>query len=316
MLKSTKIILKKVVELGGKTREISCDRGVHEIEYKNKSFIITEKFKVNKNSVGYGKLTKFKDVTAFLLTEAGINNPQTVVVNEDDDLSKMKKEISRLKYPIVVKDNEGTCSRGVFVDIATSKEAVEVLGREISKYGAMLAQEMIFGKEYRMLVLDGRIIGGMEMIPPFIIGDGAKTVAELMKEKQKNSKMRTKLTKALEKTLAQQQEAFSSVPKKGKQVFIRKKSSLAEGGSVVDVTEKIHPSFSELLTRASSAVNLSLAGIDIICQDATKDINLQAYSILEINGKPDLYIHYPPFVKNKIDVVKEIMDFIVEKKLS
>jgi len=51
-----------------------------------------------------------------------------------------------------------------------------------------VAQEMVFGKEYRVLVFGEKVIGALEMIHPHIIGDGVSTVSKMIKEKQSDTK--------------------------------------------------------------------------------------------------------------------------------
>jgi cyanophycin synthetase len=225
--------------------------------------------------------------------------------------NKAQKQLAKLTYPIIIKDAKGSRSRGLFAFIKTECEALAVLARELPRYGSMIAQEMVFGREYRVLVLGERVIAVLEMIPPYVIGDGTRNVKELIEKKQKN-KQQTVLNRKLEEILADQKVTLKTVLKKGQKIFFKKNSSLDEGGETLDVTDLLHKKIVPICAAASRVVGRNLVGIDIICDNIATDPDKQDFNILEINSKPDLYIHYYPTRGNKQDVVKKIINFMLK----
>jgi cyanophycin synthetase len=157
------------------------------------------------------------------------------------------------------------------------------------------------------------IIGALELVPPSVVGDGESSVNQLIKEKQKMTKSETERNTNLKNLLGDQGESLSSIPEKNKKVFIKNCSCLAEGGMIVDCTEKVNDKIREICVDASMASRLSLAGIDILCDDIEKSPKKQNFTIIEVNGKPDLYIHHNPTNGKPRNVTKEIVEFIVEK---
>jgi cyanophycin synthetase len=175
----------------------------------------------------------------------------------------------------------------------------------------MIAQEMVFGREYRLLVLDEKIIGGLEMIPPFAVGDGVSTIRKIIEEKQNSTEKRTEFDEKLEQILKEQNFTLESIMTKNEIAYIKKSSCLAEGGEMTDVTDIVHGDIEKICVAASKVVGKHLVGIDVMCDDVSKSPTEQSFHIIEINGKPDLYIHYNPTHGKVRNVVEDIVKFMV-----
>lgn len=313
MIKNPPIIKQVVEEMGGKIEKIVPERGCFYIKIKGEKIFVSRKFQISVNFLSGKGATAFKDVTYHLLNENGIPTPKTVcfykkTFNEKD----LKKKLNLLKYPIVIKDADGSNSKGVFVNIKTINEAENIIVRELNNYSRLIAQEMVFGKEYRVLILSNKAIGVLEMIPPRIFGDGKSTVKELIDKKQAKTHKKTKFNENLDKILFDQGVNLNSVLEKEKEIFIKINSCLAEGGEMRDATELINDKIELFCANAAEAVGKCLAGIDIICEDISKSPDEQNFTILEINGKPDLYIHYKPTYGKTRNVIKDIITFILK----
>lgn len=299
--------------MGGTVREIIPDRGIFEIKIKGVEFFLARKFSLSKSPLLGREATKFKDLTYILLRKHSLPTPKTVCFYKKSFAAKKaKRALGGLKYPIIIKDAEGSNSQGIFANIHNAEEGMRVLSREISRFPRLLAQEMVFGKEYRALVLDKKVIAALELIPPRVFGDGRSSVEQLISTKQKRTERKTPLNFALKTILKEQGFSLKSVPKKRSVIYLRKNSSLAEGGETRDVTRAVHKEAKKICVTLADITGKYLIGIDIICEDISRDPRKQSFNILEINGKPDIYIHYNPTLGKTRDVVKKIIDFIVK----
>ncbi len=315
MIKNPPIIKKVVLEMGGTIKKIIPERGCFLIEYKEEKIFFSRKFQIASDFLSGRLLTAHKDLTLIALNKYNLPTPKSACFYKKSlTPQKIKHGLAQLNYPIVIKDSDGSNSRGVFVDIKNISEAKKIIMKEIDKYPCLIAQEMVYGKEFRVLILENKAIGVLEMIPPRVFGNGKDTVQELIEKKQLKLSQKTALDDSLKKILKNQNLKLNSIPKKDQLVYIKKNSCLAEGGETMDLTEKIHPEIEKICTKASRAVGKNLAGIDIICDDITKHPDEQKINILEINGKPDLYIHYNPTHGKTRNVIKEIIEFIVRLK--
>lgn len=315
MIKNPPIIKKIIKKMGGMVKEIIPERGIFQVNIKGAEFLMARKFSLAKNPLLGRETTKFKDLTYFLLKKHSLPTPETVCFYKKSfDLKKAKRKLELFKYPIIIKDAEGSNSQGIFANIKTVSKGLTILKKEIGRFPRLIAQEMVFGKEYRVLVLNNKAIAALELIPPRIFGDGKNSVKKLINIKQRHTEKKTPLDFNLKNILRDQGFSLQSIPERGSIINIRKNSSLAEGGETQDVTHAIHGDIEKICIEAADVVGKYLVGIDVICEDISKSLRKQAFNILEINGKPDIYIHYNPSHGKTRDVVKKIVNFILKMK--
>jgi len=315
MIKNLSLIRKIVNEMGGVTEKIIPERGCFYIKIGGEKIFVSRKFKITRSSIVGKELTAFKDLTYFILEKEGIPTPKTRCFYrrtlEKDDIDK---KLSDLSYPIVIKDSDGSNSRGVFVNIPDLEAAKKILTKQINTFPRLIAQEMVFGREFRILMLRHKAIGVLEMIPPRIFGDGKSTVDELILKKQTPPLKKTSRDEVLDEILKKQGVSLKSIPKKGKEIFIKKNSCLAEGGETRDVTDIINDDIVSLCAKAGKLTENYLVGIDLMCDDIRVSPDDQKLSIIEINGKPDLYIHYNPTHGQTRNVIRDIIEFIIDMR--
>lgn len=312
MKKNLKVIKESVESAGGKIESLKTKRDCWRIDYKNKTFYIEGKFRIFKTVLDTTFLAKFKDLTCEIFKREGFSYPKTLVVNESHSNKEIMEMLKNIQPPFVLKDVAGSLSLGVFTNISSKKKALDILQRELKNYKKMLIQETVSGKEYRVLVLEDKVLGVLQMIPPYVIGDGKKSVLFLIEEKQKRTKNKILQEDNLIKLLEDQKESLESIPEKGKKVFLKGRSCLAEGGETIDMTDKINSQIVAECTRLASACGLALAGIDLFCDDIALPIEKQNFYFIEINSSPDLYMHYCPNFGKPRDVVRMILDYIVK----
>lgn len=313
MIKNILLIKKVVEEMGGTFEDVLPERGCYYIHLRDKSFLIKRKFRIAKNFISIVEATAYKDLTYTLLRRCSLPTPTTVFFfRKNFRREEVKEKLADIKFPIIIKDSAGSNSQGIFPYIKNLGEAQSIINEEILNFRSLIAQEMIFGKEYRVLMLNGRVIGALEMIPPRIFGNGKDTIEQLIQEKQKHTRRKTPLDRALKRILKEQGFSLEYILADGETASIRKSSSLAEGGETRDVTDLVNKKVVSVCAKASDAIGHSLAGIDLICDNISLDPSAQTFGILEINGKPDIYIHYSPNHGKPRNVVRDIINFILK----
>lgn len=313
MIKNPPIIKKVVRAMGGTIEEFAPERGCFYINIYGKRILIERKMSLIRESSVSHRMTAYKDLTDRLLREYGLPTPDTKYFYKR--LFKKETAIEKLrllKYPIIIKDAKGSNSKGIFPLIENVDDALLTIESQLPRYGSLIAQHMVFGKEYRLLVLNEKVIAALEMIPPYIVGDGKSTVKELIEKKQQKTASETAFDEKLKKILTDQNTSLESIPNDTVKIFIKKNSSLAEGGEMADSTDMVHPEIQRLCVKASKAVGRYLSGVDVICENIAIEPKQQSFNILELNGNPDLYIHYKPSHGQSRDVVRDIVRFMVE----
>lgn len=313
MQKNLSLIKKTVLEMGGSIEEFIPERGCFYINFLGKRILIENKISLSRQSSVSRQLTRCKDITYKLLQTHNLPTPHTeCFYKRTYEPEVARQKLNTLSYPIIIKDAQGSHSKGIFPFVKNPDEAFLLIEKELPHYRSMIAQEMIYGKEYRLLFLDTKIIGALEMIPPYVMGNGISTLQELIKEKQKTTEKKTLFDKVFTKIITDQDYTLESIIPKDIIVHIKRSSSLAEGGETRDVTSKVHKEIEKICALASKAVGKSLVGIDIICDDISQGPSQETFSILEINGKPDLYIHYNPHHGQTRNVIRDIIEYMIE----
>lgn len=313
MIKNPPIIKKIVLAMGGTIEEFIPERGCFYIKVLGKRIFIERKISINRRSFSSVRMSKCKDITHKLLKEYSLPTPETECFYKKTYTQKDAiKSLQKLTYPIIIKDAQGSNSKGIFPFIHTPEEALQILENQLPNYRSMIAQQMVFGREFRLLVLDTKIIGALEMITPYVVGDGVSTIEKLIIKKQLKTEKQTAIDTKLKQILAEKNLRLNSVLPKGKEVFFKRNSCLAEGGEVRDVTDLVNEDIEKICVQASEIVGRSLVGIDVMCEDVSIDPKKQSFHIIEINGKPDLYIHYNPKQGKTRNVIEEIIRFMVK----
>lgn len=317
MIKNPPIIRRVVKEMGGKFKEIIPERGYYKIIIRGKEIPLCIKFRISGSPLMGAEETKYKDITYYLLKKESIPTPKTVCFyrKRNESRKEMEKKLSSFKFPIIIKDAEGSQSKGVYPNIENSKTAIKIIKEAFKTYPRMVAQSMVFGNEYRVTVLGDRVIAALRMIPPRVTGNGKESVEKLMEKKQKNTRKQTPKDGSLKKILKEQGFSLKSVPAEGEVIYLRRSSALAEGGETEDVTDVVHEDIKKYCVKATFVTGKRLAGLDIICENISTKPNKRNFSVIEVNGRPDIYIHYNPTYGRSRNVVKDIINFIVENNI-
>ena len=176
--------------MGGRIEELIPRRGYFYIFLKGKRILVSRKFKIASNLITGEETTKFKDLTYLLLNEKGIPTPKTVSIHKKLSPNELQKRIKTLKFPIIIKDAQGSQSQGIFANIADIKTAEKIIAKELKNFPRLIAQEMVIGDEYRITVLGKKLLGAVRLIPPRITGNGRDSVKKLIEQKQKKPLIR------------------------------------------------------------------------------------------------------------------------------
>lgn len=311
--KKKQILDRVVKEFGGSIEEFISERNAYRLHLDGRDILLEHHIVLNRFPYTGVLATKCKDMTQKLLQEAGLPVPQGVSFYKKTFDSQIAAErLATLTYPIVLKKAKGSNSQGVSVNVPSVKAALKILRKELGTHESMIAQEMVKGKEYRVLVLDDQVIAVLEMIHPYVVGDGVHTLRHLIKTKQRTTDKRTPIDRRLKRLLKRQGYTLRSLIPEGVHVTIKGNCSLAEGGETRDVTDQVHPDVAQVCVEASEVVGKYLVGIDLICEDISFPQTNKSMNILEVNGKPDFHIHYTPTHGQPRDVLKNILSFMAK----
>ncbi|MBD3362432.1 hypothetical protein GF362_01815 [Candidatus Dojkabacteria bacterium] len=216
-------------------------------------------------------------------------------------------------FPVVIKPEDSSLGKGVTVNINSTDE-IEPAIQEVSLIGKkkVLVEDYVKGTDYRILIYRNKILDVLKRIPPYVIGDGEKSIKELIASKNKErEKLRLKLIqvdKTVENFLQDQKLNLNSVLKKGHKVEVRPTCNFALGGETkrIDI-KKIHPDTKKMFLEVFKYSKLNLCGIDYITENIYESYKKVGGYINENNGCPNIYIHYFADMKESLQIPKKIL---------
>ncbi|MDO8729260.1 MAG: cyanophycin synthetase [bacterium] len=198
----------------------------------------------------------------------------------------------KLKFPVIVKPNSG--SQGTAVSLVHNKHEFYRAVRVVFKSDRIvLVQQLVHGKDYRLVVLDKKIISAYERIPLNVIGDGNSSIGKLLETKRRQFVASSRDTQIrmsdprIKMKLAHQGLTFRSVPAKGQKLYLLDNANLSTGGDSVDVTDKVHPAFRKLAIKITRDMGLRLCGVDLMVEGNISQ-KPNEFWVLEVNAAPGL----------------------------
>ena len=242
------------------------------------------------------RFAKNKYQTAAILAAAGIPVPQHVPVTSRDEAVQAAL---RLGYPLVVKPVDQEQGRGVSANIRSEDMLLTAVQRAAKFSKKLLVEKHFTGKDYRLTVFNGTVIKVEGRIPAGVSGDGGATIAELVERLQRTprfqkaerdfGKMMVELDAEAGELLEEAGLTPDSVLPAGRFQPLRKKCNISAGGTqeLVHLAE-VHPANLSLAVRATHAMNLDIAGIDLIIPDIRRSWMEVGAVICEVNAQPQI----------------------------
>ena len=228
---------------------------------------------------------------------------------------------NRIGYPVVVKPLDGNHGRGVCLDLQGEQDVREAfaIAQGESRRGYVIVESFVTGRDYRCLVIDGKIAAIAERVPAHVIGDGEHTVAELVEITNSDPRRgvghekvltRIKVDEAAIELAKEQGYAMEDVPAEGEMVKLTLTGNMSTGGISIDRTFEAHPENVEIAEEAARVIGLDIAGIDFICPDITEPVRETGGAICEVNAAPGFRMHTHPTIGDQQFIAKNVVDMM------
>lgn len=245
---------------------------------------------------GYGACES-KPAKKMCLQAAGLRVPKTFATyhRADEIVGGVP-----LSFPAIVKPVVGTLSDNVCLALDID-QAVRA-GRLIEASGDdILIEEYVPGGNFRLLLVEGRVIGAVERRPASVVGNGKSTVAQLIAarnaEPDRGPAEADYFTNHLlccdaesSAMLAHRGLTSESVPSDGDRVFLQDVVTATSGADYVDCTDRVHPRVRDICENFAHRLDLLVVGVDYIAEDiddpegAFNEFNLRPYIDLNENN--------------------------------
>ncbi|OFE17611.1 cyanophycin synthetase [Humibacillus sp. DSM 29435] len=259
-----------------------------------------------------------KDLTTTLLGSAGLPVPKQEAVRT---LRGTLDAAHSIGFPVVIKPLDGNHGRGVCLNLQSDAEVEKAydIAKGESKRGTIIVESFVTGRDYRCLIVGGKMQAIAERVPAHVVGDGAHTVAELVEVTNADPRRGVGHEKVLTKikvddaaldVLAGQGHTLESVPSEGEMVKLALTGNMSTGGISIDRTFDAHPDNIEIAEEAARMVGLDVAGIDFICPDITFPVRETGGAICEVNAAPGFRMHTHPTIGEPQFIAKPVVDLL------
>ncbi|MGE0133424.1 MAG: cyanophycin synthetase [Blastocatellales bacterium] len=259
-----------------------------------------------------------KELTKTLLRDAGIEVPHGILALSE---AEAVEALENIGAPVVVKPYNMSQGKGVSLNLTTPAQ-VEQAYRIAKQYAPKVVVEQQFiGRDYRVLVINGKVAAASERVPACVTGDGQRTIAELIEatnrhpargEDHERPLTKIKIDQEAMEYLRRRDMSVNQRPMEGEVVYLRECANLSTGGTARDVTDLIHPKIAAMCERAARVIGLDVCGIDLILDDIAEPLrpNNVDNGIVEINAAPGLRMHLAPSEGQSRDVGAAIVDML------
>ncbi|MEX0295399.1 N-acetylglutaminylglutamine synthetase [Pseudomonas putida] len=247
-------------------------------------------------------LCQDKRLTQQTLHNAGLLVPvQQLAGNADDNLAFLDDHGA-----VVVKPVDGEQGQGVAVNLTTYEEVSQAIEHARRFDSRVLLESFHPGHDLRIVVIGFEVVAAAIRHPAQVVGDGKHSILELIEAQSRRrqaatgGESRIPLDDETERTLRDAGFDYTSVLPAGQRLAVRRTANLHTGGTLEDVTERLHPVLADAAVRAARALEIPVVGLDLMVRDAEQP----DYVIIEANERAGLANHEPqPTAERFVDLL-------------
>ncbi|MCL4148022.1 UNVERIFIED_CONTAM: hypothetical protein GTU68_020600 [Idotea baltica] len=257
-----------------------------------------------------------KEDTKHLLEQAQIQVAKGDIVRSERGL---KDAIRYIDYPVVIKPINGNHGRGITININNWEDALKGFdaARKISR--SVIVEKFVVGDDYRLLVIDYKLVAAAKRTPAHIIGDGKSSIQVLIDEVNKDPRRGYGHEKVLTMIDINQMTTdileahgydLTTVLEKGKVLYLKETANLSTGGTATDVTDIVHPENVFMAERIARVIGLDICGIDVMTTDISIPLSKTGGAVLEVNAGPGFRMHLAPTEGLPRNVAANVVDML------
>lgn len=257
-----------------------------------------------------------KDETKRLLSDAAIPVAKGLTASTLEDVHEA---IKRVGFPLVFKPLDGNHGKGATINVKTEEEAIAAFhyAKEYSR--RIIVESFITGHDFRVLVIDHKMVAAALRVPAHVKGDGKSTIQQLIDKENEDPRrgyghenVLTEITVDRDTLDLLEKKAYTleTIAPKGEIVYLKSTANLSTGGTSIDVTDQVHPQNVFNCERISRIVGLDICGIDIMAQNLTEPLTENGGVILEVNAAPGFRMHLAPSEGLPRNVAAPVIDML------
>ena len=235
-----------------------------------------------------------KAYTNQVLSRLGFPVPRQCRLPLSSSQVLIQSTVKSIGYPCVVKPCDAEQGRGVTIGITNLEGLQQALLRAKAHTDSeLLVEQHVEGAYHRMVVIASQLVRVLRLEPPFLIGDGSGTVAQLLD--QANSlrlldgaeeyiSRPVELNDAVLGLIASQGFVPEDVLPVGTRVVLSADLENRSNWVYSEWLDRVHPSLVQMAVAIAETLGISNVGVDIISTDITRPLQLGGTMLIELNA--------------------------------
>jgi cyanophycin synthetase len=257
-----------------------------------------------------------KEETKRILQEQAIPVAKGMTITS---AGQVKDAIRHVGFPLVFKPLDGNHGRGATINVKTEEEAISAFEHAARISRKVIVEKFITGYDFRVLVIDNKMVAAALRVPAHIKGDGEHTVQQLIDQENtdprrgyghENVLTHISVDRDTMDLLNKLGYTLDTVPAKDEVVYLKSTANLSTGGTSIDVTDQVHPQNIFFCERIARVIGLDICGIDIMAQNLTEPLNENGGVVLEVNAAPGFRMHIAPSEGLPRNVAGSVVDML------
>ncbi|WP_029008081.1 N-acetylglutaminylglutamine synthetase [Azospirillum halopraeferens] len=243
-----------------------------------------------------------KAVTRRVLERAELSVPEQVTAGDPDaDAEFLARHTS-----VVVKPARGEQGRGITVDVRDRDTLERAVAEARRHCDTVLLERFCEGQDLRVIVIDYKVVAAAVRRPAEVTGTGQHSIRALIEAQSRRRAAATggeshiPLDAETERCVRTAGYGLDDVLAEGVVLPVRKTANLHTGGTIHDVTDRLHPHLVEVSVAAARALSIPVVGFDLLVEAPHKS----GHVFIEANERPGLANHEPqPTAERFVDLL-------------
>jgi GNAT-family acetyltransferase (TIGR03103 family) len=296
-----RIIIREAQKRGIYIQVIDAEGGYFELSFGGRSIVCRESLTELTTAIAMSRCDD-KTTTHRLLREAGLRVPAQLRVDNEQQALDFLNECGA----VVVKPARGEQGVGISVDVRDADSLRTAISEARAVCDKVILEEYVCGDDLRIIVIGEEVVAAAVRKPAQIIGNGKDTVRTLIEKQSRRraaatgGESRIPLDRETERCVNEHGYKLDSVLPESKHLMVRKTANLHTGGTIHDVTSRLHKELRTAAIDAARAIDIPVTGLDLI----VPTVDGPEYAIIEANERPGLANHEPqPTAERFIDLL-------------
>lgn len=296
-----RIIVREAQRRGIAVDVLDAEAGYFELSLGGRNIICRESLSELTTAIAMSRCDD-KAVTHRVLARAKLRVPAQIAVRDAAQAEGFLEQVGA----VVVKPARGEQGVGISVDVRDTDALHKAIANAQRFCDVVLLEEYVQGVDLRVIVIDGKVVAAATRRPPRIQGTGQARIRDLIEKQSRRRQAATDgessipIDSETERCVAEAGYRLDDVLPYGQYLTVRKTANLHTGGTIHDVTDRLHPTLIRAAKEAAAALDIPVTGLDFIVPDPSSE----NYVIIEANERPGLANHEPqPTAERFIDLL-------------